>query len=544
MLWTVGGLLIRSGLILAAAELLRRMARRPAAAYRHRIVLAGFALLLCWPLCSALLPEISLPLWKTAPVLAKVTVEQTVTSLAGGKPEASAVNWPLAIWLAGVLLALAPVAIGYIKVRRIAGMATPFEDDRWQALLAAECSRLGTATEARVRVSRDSVVPFAFGFARPQIILPAGWADWPILRQRTVLLHELAHVKRRDLLWQLFANIMTALWWFQPLCWWMRSSLRRESEKACDELVLQSGVRASDYASELLAIAQDFSTNQPSCSAAIAMARRGELEGRLYAILDSRPKSARRLPVAATAVLTAMTLSASAVTISPNPSKLAGGYQMRRTVLTGLLASAGLYAATIGGSVFDPGGTAIPNAQVSLYNPDTSAKQETTTAADGKFAFESLGAGSYILRLEKPGFDPLYREFNVKEDSDVQRGLVLKIASKGENKPGHVAEAQPLNPKLLRVGGALEESNLTRKVQPVYPVPAKEAGIQGTVELDVTISKEGVPEDIRVLSSPSDDLTQSSLEAVRQWRYKPMLLNGEPVEIVTEVIVNYTLTNK
>lgn len=99
-----------------------------------------------------------------------------------------------------------------------------------------------------------------------------------------------------------------------------------------------------------------------------------------------------------------------------------------------------------------------------------------------------------------------------------------------------------MNPKLLRVRGAFEENKLINKVQPVYPAAAKAAGVQGTVELDVVISKEGVPEDIRVLSSPDDDLTQSALDAVRLWRYSPTLLNGEPVEILTEVIVNYTLS--
>ena len=79
-------------------------------------------------------------------------------------------------------------------------------------------------------------------------------------------------------------------------------------------------------------------------------------------------------------------------------------------------------------------------------------------------------------------------------------------------------------------------------MQPVYPAAAKTAHVQGTVDLETVISAEGVPEDIRVVSSPSDDLTQSALEAVRQWRYKPTLLNGEPIKVVTDVVVNYTLS--
>ena len=58
----------------------------------------------------------------------------------------------------------------------------------------------------------------------------------------------------------------------------------------------------------------------------------------------------------------------------------------------------------------------------------------------------------------------------------------------------------------------------------------------------MVISKEGVPQELRVISAPSDELAQSSLEAVGDWRYRPTLLNGEPVAVVTDVIVNYTLS--
>jgi TonB family protein len=204
---------------------------------------------------------------------------------------------------------------------------------------------------------------------------------------------------------------------------------------------------------------------------------------------------------------------------------------MRRTVLSGLLASAGLTAATIGGSLYDPTGAAVSNAKASIYNPDTAIKLEATTSADGKFIFESLPAGQYILSVEKPGFPKLYREFSVEADSTLERGLTL-----GEP-VGHPAS----RPEKLRIGGEAAQAKLIKKIQPVYPPAAKAARIQGTVQLDVAISADGVPQDIRVVSSPSDDLSQSALEAVRLWRYSPTLLNGDPIPVVTTVIVNYTL---
>jgi TonB family protein len=219
---------------------------------------------------------------------------------------------------------------------------------------------------------------------------------------------------------------------------------------------------------------------------------------------------------------------------------------MKHTLFAGLLASAGLSAATIGGSLYDPSGAAVPDAKAQLYDPDTNTKFETTTSPDGKFVFETLPAGEYILRLQKPGFATLFREFNVKEDSKVDRGLTLAVGS-GHQQVNVAAQGAPVAPsagnapKTLRVGGAVAQANLIQKVQPIYPTAAKAAGIQGTVLFEMVISKEGVPVDIRVIESPDDDLTQSALDAVRQWRYRPTLLNGNPIEIVTEVVVNYTL---
>lgn len=557
MHWAWTSLLIRSAIVLGAAEMLRRFPRRSAPAYRHRILLAAFGLLLMWPLFAAMIPEIRLPVefpfWLGLHGTATVTVQQTTFVLGRERSAPGVLNWPLVIWAAGVFLALAPVLIGYIKVRRISRRAVPLSNTEWSDLLRELSTSLGMRRQPEMLMATGPVMPMTFGLRRPRILLPGDCTEWHPAKRRIVLLHELAHVQRRDVPAQLFANTMTAFWWFQPLCWTSRWRLRRESEHACDALVLASGVRPSDYAAELLDVAQAFSRTGRWTAAAITMARRGDLENRLYAILDPQPnKRARRLSFAAVCALTAVTVTASAVTLLPEQetdllTDSQGGVPMKRTILSGLLASAGLSAATIGGSLFDPSGAAVPNAKALLYNPDTSAKQETTTAPDGKFTFDNLPAGQYILRIEKPGFASLFREFAVQPDSNVDRGLTLKLGSIQEQvnieaKGSPATGSQPESPKQIRIGGAVQESKLITKIQPVYPATAKAAGVQGTVSLDMVISADGVPKDIRVVSSPSDDLTQSALEAVRQWRYSSTLLNGEPVEVVTNVIVNYTLS--
>ena len=93
---------------------------------------------------------------------------------------------------------------------------------------------------------------------------------------------------------------------------------------------------------------------------------------------------------------------------------------------------------------------------------------------------------------------------------------------------------------VVRVGGNVQQANLLSQVTPVYPAQAKQDRIQGTVQLDVIIDKEGHVDKVGVLSGP-DALIPAAVEAVTQWTYRPTLLNGEPVKVETTVTVNFTL---
>lgn len=100
--------------------------------------------------------------------------------------------------------------------------------------------------------------------------------------------------------------------------------------------------------------------------------------------------------------------------------------------------------------------------------------------------------------------------------------------------PPPAARAQP-----FRVGGDVQKANLIHQVNPVYPALARQARVQGAVQLEAVISKEGTIESLRVISG-HPLLTEAALDAVRQWRYRPTLLNGDPVEVITNVIVTFT----
>lgn len=97
------------------------------------------------------------------------------------------------------------------------------------------------------------------------------------------------------------------------------------------------------------------------------------------------------------------------------------------------------------------------------------------------------------------------------------------------------------SPTLHRIGGVVAEANLIRRVQPAYPALAKSARVQGEVEFSAIISKEGLIEHLQLVHG-HPLLVNPAREAVLQWKYRPTLLNGQPVEVVTDIIVRFSLS--
>ncbi len=96
-------------------------------------------------------------------------------------------------------------------------------------------------------------------------------------------------------------------------------------------------------------------------------------------------------------------------------------------------------------------------------------------------------------------------------------------------------------PQRIRVGGNVQQAKLVRQPRPMYPPLAKQARIQGVVKLSAIISKDGTIQHLEVISG-HPLLVPAALEAVKQWVYQPTLLNGEPVEVITQIDVNFTLS--
>jgi TonB family protein len=153
---------------------------------------------------------------------------------------------------------------------------------------------------------KPGCMPMAFGVLRPAILMPADAHDWSEEKQRIVMLHELAHVRRGDAATHLLARAATAVYWWNPLAWMAWREFLKEGERAADDLVLNTGARASEYAGHLLEIARTMQGSPVMAWAAPAIARRSQLEGRLLSILDS---SVNRAAPSRASVLAAATLA-------------------------------------------------------------------------------------------------------------------------------------------------------------------------------------------------------------------------------------------
>ena len=323
----------KATVLLVAAIAATMLLRRSSAALRHRLWCLTFAALVVLPGLSAALPEWRLAILpRPAPQAPKVVgtlrVPQLLADRRGLSPQ---VDFPRAdsarydaplhvetlnppptapaetptarsplglatLWLIGAFFALSPLLIGLARTLLLRRQARPMDDAGWPGLLDELRGRLAMERRVDLLESASALMPMTWGLLRPVVMLPRQARDWTDRLRRFVLLHELAHVKRCDVGFQMLGRLACALYWFHPLAWYALRRLRIERELACDDCVVAAGERATDYAAELLQIARSY--RPVPFAAAVAMAQRSNLEHRMRALFD---RACSHLPVSARA---------------------------------------------------------------------------------------------------------------------------------------------------------------------------------------------------------------------------------------------------
>lgn len=231
----------------------------------------------------------------------------------------------LLMYLAGVTMVLLPSVVGWVGVQRMMGRARPVRDVAWATTLADVRSGLGLRRPVRLFVSDETPGPMTWGLFRPVVMLPESADEWHDSQRRIVLMHELSHVMAGDWLFSVAARLACALYWFHPGVWWIARRLHEDCERACDDRVIASGVRRSDYADLLIDAADAVHAGTLSRASALALSTRDGLRGRLSAVLDTRhdvrPVARGWMAVAAIAT-TIVAAPASSVQLAPTRDTL------------------------------------------------------------------------------------------------------------------------------------------------------------------------------------------------------------------------------
>jgi beta-lactamase regulating signal transducer with metallopeptidase domain len=329
----VGEAAAKGTLLLLAAGLVSLALRRAPAATRHMVWASCLALLLALPLLAQLAPVVPAPAipvswsvaWEEAvdaagsrlaallgerdsalqsaaslSIVGPLEVDRasanatTTVSLEATLKESGAswapTTWLAGIWLGGVMLVLSWLAVGLGLRRLLANQASIVRNGPWVDSARRVAAQLGIRRDLVLLRGQEDAVPMTWGTLRPVIYLSPGADDWPAELRRTVLLHELAHVKRWDSLTRTISQIACAVFWFHPLAWYAAHRLLREQERACDDVVLLAGAEPDEYAATLLTLARRYRYRRPAVVGALAFARRTTLENRLISILDPRRK--------------------------------------------------------------------------------------------------------------------------------------------------------------------------------------------------------------------------------------------------------------
>ena len=533
--------------------------RRRSAAARHWVLTLGVG-------CAVLVPPLALvvPSWSlslpaadrtraavpSSPVATTVIKIEPVGTSPAPAPAApprnatplSAAPLLFALWLAGFLALASRLVAGLVRLKLVANAARRVTNASWLGCADEIARASGLKRPVLLLESEHPALLVTWGWRRPRVLLPAASRRWTADRMAIVLRHEMAHIRRGDWAAQRAGELLRSLHWFNPLVWVACRRLRRESEQACDDAVVQSGVDPTDYASHLVDLARTLNAGRRAGVPAMAMARPSSLEGRISAMLNSgldrRPLS-RAAQAATAAAFIAVTLS------------IAGAAQARFSPFSG--------------TVVDQTGGFLPDTTLVLTNTASKARHEVHADRTGRFEFVGLPSGDYTLQAAQTGFTTLTESITIARD--LGRTIELQVGSLQETisivggpreetpDPTRAERLQAVRQKAqerqLRatercaaatsggLGGNILQPWKIRDVKPIYPEAASSAQVGGVVTMAALIGTDGMVKEVNVVSSPHPDLDRAATEAVRQWEFTPTILNCTPIEVRMNVTASF-----
>ncbi len=425
--------------------------------------------------------------WRPLPAVANVTIQIGKPILAAA-PAQPAHHWNFLhyefvtfIVISGIIVRFSFLALGLFRLhqlRRASSLLTSLPD---------RASEIANQINARAefRLSPDVDSPVTFGFFRPVILLPEHFPSMEPRFQLAIICHELLHVRRRDWAHHLLEEFFRAALWFHPAFAWLTSRIRLSREQVVDLEVLHLTGERKPYLDALL----EISTGR-ALSAAIPAPP----------FLDERQLTER------------VALMLREVTMSKTRLIASLSVMIAALVLTGTLAA---WAFPLKGAI------SLLHPQTATLTPDkltirpaTGWDVHATITSNAKgpriqatTAQSQPPAGTVTVRGASG--PPYYHVHDGKLTSDPLP----------ENLRRNMAEAAR---NLLQAAGAQTAPDLKpiKTVQPIYPRIARQAHVQGTVVLKMSVDKSGKVSELNYISGPAM-LIQSAMEAARQWEFEP-----------------------
>jgi len=527
-------IIIRSSILLAVGLAALWLLRKQPAALRHWVLAAALAIAVTQPVMKQIMPALPIPsmTWAREPITLEPVVETSVAfRLVGQGSVPTLVTTPdwsrlaFMTWAAGAAISLSTLLFGALWLTWLGSRATP-AGNRWQAAEQLVRSQLGIPRAVRVLVTNHPALLVTWGAIAPVILLPRDAPGWSDDRIRLVLAHEMAHLVRRDWMIQLFAEMARAINWFNPLFWLACARLRRESEYACDDIVLDLGIGGTSYASHLIDLARTFSVHGRTWLPAPSIARPSTLERRVRAMLNPqlnrRPVSMLRRAALAIALLAlALPIAAASQAIS-----------------------------TPQGTVSDPMGRPLADATLRLSAIDRDQVFEARSDANGAFQFSAVPAGDYMISVRSAGFSGSRHRMRLSGGAvtislKAQVGTLqetVSVVGGGKTGPRYVEESKvALTPPTCSAtaAGQLTPPMKVRDVRPRYKQEWLSQRLEGNILLEARIGADGSVRGVSVISPVNAELEDEAIAAVSDWRFSPTYLNCEPVEVQMFVTVSF-----
>jgi TonB family protein len=479
---------------------------------------------------------------------------------------AAAVPWLAPFWIAGVFIFYLAYMASWISVCRLRRRGVCCASDDWQKQLTRLSAQLRLSRPVRLMESCLADAPMVLGHFRPVILMPVGLlTGLPAGQIEAILLHELAHIRRYDYLVNVLQRSVEGLLFYHPAVWWMSRVIRTERENCCDDVVVTVSGNAHEYAVALAALEQNrWSGREPAVAAT-----GGSLVKRIRRLLYPKGPNGAWTPLFSAVILMATATAVLMAWQAAPQQAVQSAYDkwlnedvvyiitaQERVAFQKLTTDAErehfivqfwqqrdptpeteknefkeehyrriAYANELFAATDLPGWQTDRGRIYIIYGPPDEI--ESHPSPDASAPFDQW----LYNHIEGVGDRVIFTFTDTQRDGEYHM-TVNPLLAKNATGPA---------PERIRVGNMVQERNLITQVDPLYPPLAMQARIQGLVRFNVVIGKDGRVANMQLVSG-HPLLVAAAQNAVGQWVYKPTLLNGEPVEVVTQVDVNFTLS--